>query len=331
LEQQRGLKGKYPIALNLYHWGMDGLEVRELRYFVAVAEELNFGRAADRLGIAQPPLSRAIRRIEERLGVRLVERTTRHVALTSAGTVLLQQSRTALDAVAAAGRRAQRAGDLSTPLSLAVKPSGDVAPLRALLDAYAASDPRLPAVEVEVCGFGELAGLLRDGRADVALLRTPFTKTGLDHEPLATEPRVAVVARDHMLAKRNCVRRMELADEPIPRWRRPAADTGSVAYWNGLDCLPEPARPTVPAGPVVGDMDQLIEVVALGQAVAFLPASVAGRYAGAEIGQLQVGDLSPSTVAVAWPEDCCSLAVAALVRAACTMAMKDQATAIRLA
>ncbi|NED37050.1 LysR family transcriptional regulator, partial [Streptomyces sp. SID8499] len=80
------------------------METRELRYFVAVAEELHFGRAAQRLGIAQPPLSRAIAALERRLGADLLERGSRGVALTGAGAVLLREARAALDAVEAAER-----------------------------------------------------------------------------------------------------------------------------------------------------------------------------------------------------------------------------------
>jgi DNA-binding transcriptional LysR family regulator len=310
---------------------MEELEVRELRYFVALAEELNFSRAAERLGMAQPPLSRAIRRLEGRLGVALVERSTRHVALTPAGAQLLRHARTALEAVAAAGRRARRAGQVPSRLQLAVKPSGEVGPLRALLRAYRASEEGLPEVEVTVCGYGEPAALLRDGRADAALLRTPFEHPGLDHEPLVTEPRLAILSSGHRLARGGRLRRADLAGEPVPRWEWPSSDPASVAYWTGVDATPPDARPAVAPGPVVRDMEQLVEVVALGQAVAFLPASLAERYARPEIARLPVSDLSPSTVAVAWPEDCRSLAVAALVRAACDMAARDPEGVARLA
>src|SRR4051794_24577602 len=115
---------------------MDDLEVRQLRYFVAVAEELHFGRAATRLGMAQPPLSRAIRTIERQLGVRLLERTTRQVALTPAGETLLRDAHRALDAVAAAGRRARHAGRSTPALRLALKADYDAGLLPRILAAY---------------------------------------------------------------------------------------------------------------------------------------------------------------------------------------------------
>ena len=89
---------------------MDRLETRELAYFLAVADELHFGRAAARLGIAQPALSKAVRQLERRLGVTLLERTSRAVALTEAGQVLRREARVALEAVSAAALRTQRAG-----------------------------------------------------------------------------------------------------------------------------------------------------------------------------------------------------------------------------
>ncbi|MGP3947145.1 LysR family transcriptional regulator, partial [Streptomyces sp. 6N106] len=97
------------------------MDIRELRYFVAVAEELHFGKAAQRLGIAQPPLSRTITQLERRLGVALLERTSRKVTLTQAGAVLLAEARAILSAVTAAERRTQRAATAHPSLVLAVK------------------------------------------------------------------------------------------------------------------------------------------------------------------------------------------------------------------
>ena len=160
------------------------METRELRYFVAVAEELHFGRAADRLGIAQPPLSRAIAQLERRLGVALFERTSRSVALTGAGEVLLAEGRAALDAVDAADRRTRRAGRDTESLVLVTKAGAAGEILPKLLDAYAAEPGAVP-VDVVLCRPGEQERLLRDGRADVALLHRPFDSTiGLDCEEL---------------------------------------------------------------------------------------------------------------------------------------------------
>jgi DNA-binding transcriptional LysR family regulator len=98
---------------------MDLPETRELLHFVAVAEELHFGRAAQRLGITQPPLSRTVKRLERRLGTVLFTRTSRHVALTSAGVALLDGARAALQAMTAAAHRAQRAGQPERRLTVA--------------------------------------------------------------------------------------------------------------------------------------------------------------------------------------------------------------------
>jgi len=106
---------------------------------MVLAEELHFGRAARRLGVAQPPLSRAIRRLERRLGVTPVDRTSRSTRLTPAGQVLLDEGRTALGAVAAAARRAQRAGLADPRLVLTMKAGGDGGLLPQILAEYDAS------------------------------------------------------------------------------------------------------------------------------------------------------------------------------------------------
>ena len=275
----------------------DGVETRELRYFVAVAEELHFGRAAERLGIAQPPLSRAIRALERRLGAPLFDRTTRAVALTDAGAVLLAEGRAALDAVDAAERRTRRAAGARPVLALVAKAGASQELLAKLLDAYAA-EPGALEVDVALCGPGEQERVLRDGRADVALLHRPFDATdGLDTEELAEEGQALFLPAGHPLADRAAVRLADVADLPLPRWPRP--DGG---YSPG-------------EGPQVRDSTQLQQLVALGRAVAVLPDSVrAGLPEG--IVAVPVADAPRVTTLLAWPPWSRSRGLADLVRAA---------------
>jgi hypothetical protein len=136
---------------------MDRLETRELAYFVAVAEELSFRRAAERLGLAQPPLSRAIKQLERRIGVPLLDRTEQRVALTPAGRVLLVEARKALEAVTAAALRARRAATPGSHLVLAMKPGGDSGLLQDILAEYQEQPGAIP-VEVAICGLGGAPG-----------------------------------------------------------------------------------------------------------------------------------------------------------------------------
>jgi DNA-binding transcriptional LysR family regulator len=292
---------------------MNDLEVRQLRYFVAVAEELHFGRAAGRLGMAQPPLSRAIRDLERQLGVTLLERTTRQVRLTVAGEVLLRDARTALEAVTAAARRAQQAGRPSPRLRVALKADVDGGLLPQILDAYGADDAAWPP-ELVLGRFGEQPQALRDGRADVALVLSPFDDRGLDSEPLLTEPvLVALAAGDPLTAQP----RLSLAD--LAGRRLPG---GSPA---------DHGRPAGPRRPgAVGPASNLAEIFSLvetGSVVFFAPASVARLYPRPGIAFRPVSDLPDATLVLAWPQDARSLAVAAFVRAACTVAAAAQSPA----
>ncbi|WUI64697.1 LysR family transcriptional regulator [Actinomycetospora sp. NBC_00405] len=273
------------------------METRELRYFVAVAEELHFGRAAERLGIAQPPLSRAIRALERRLGAPLFDRTTRAVALTEAGVVLLTEGRAALDAVDAAERRTRRAAGARPVLGLVAKAGASQELLAKLLDAYAA-EPGAVEVDVTLCGPGEQERVLRDGRADVALLHRPFDVTdGYDTEELAEEGQALFLPAGHPLAGRAELRTADLADLPLPRWPRP--DGGF-----------SPGE-----GPQVHDGAQLQQLVMLGRAVAVLPDSVrAGLPAG--IVAVPVVDAARVTTLLAWPPQSRVRGLADLVRVA---------------
>lgn len=282
------------------------VEVRELRYFVAVAEELHFGRAAHRLGIAQPPLSRAIRLLERRMGTTLLERTSREVRLTAAGEMLLAEGRGALAAVTAAVRRTQRAGATAPRLVLALKPGSDADLLRPVLDHYAASTG---AVTVDLAfSVGERAAMVRDGRADLALLHRPQNDlTGLDSEDLLVEGQVAVLPDGHPLAARTAVSMADLRDEPLPRW-------------------PE-ARPDVTGHPVT-DTEQLLQLIRLGRMVAVLPESVSDRLPPGTVSR-PVTDAEPITLVIAWSRESTSRQVAAFVRAAISAVGAPPDTAAR--
>jgi DNA-binding transcriptional LysR family regulator len=280
------------------------METRELRYFVAVAEELHFGRAARRLGIAQPPLSRAIQQLERRLGATLLDRTSRGVTLTAAGEVLLYEGRAALFAVDAADRRTRRAAEAaagtSAALVLVTKAGASSELLAKLLDSYAA-EPGAVTVDVLLCGPGEQEWLLRDGRADVALLHRPFdSAAGLDTEDLHTEGQVAVLPSAHPLASRPVLRLDDLSGLPglpLPRW--PGRDG---TYPDG-------------PGPRVRDNTQLLQLITLGRACAILPESVRGHLGGG-LAAVPLADAPRVTTVIAWPPHSRSQAIAGLVRAA---------------
>ncbi|MFC6083036.1 LysR family transcriptional regulator [Sphaerisporangium aureirubrum] len=284
---------------------MDTLETRELRYFLTVAEELHFGRAAERLGMAQPPLSRAIQRLERRLGVTLLQRNRRGVSLTGAGEVLLHEGRAALDATTAAARRTRRAGGADGPggsrnrLVLAVKAAGSHELLQKLLHAYAA-EPGAAEIEVLPCGICEQEGLLRDGSADVALLHTPFNSlAGFDSEELMTEGQIAILPAGHPLAARRTLSLADVSDVPdLPLARWPS---------DGI----YPPGP----GPEIRDQTQLAQLIALGRTVSVLPDS-ARAWLWAEHAAVPLTDAPPVVTHIAWPAHSRSLALAGLIRTA---------------
>lgn len=308
---------------------MNDLETRQLRYFVAVAEQLHFGRAAELLGMAQPPLSRAIRELEHQLGVQLFRRSTRQVALTPAGEVLLRDARTALDAVSAARRRAQHAGEPTPRLRLALKADIDGGLLPRLLDRYAEGEAAMP-VELVLGPVGEQAQAVRDGRADTALLLHPFDDRGLDFEPLLSEPFLIALAAADALAARQRLSLADLAGRSLPGGA--PADQGPVPGPRGWAATygrqTGPAWSDIPTSGTDGDasdhsasdLPQIFRLVELGSIVCFFPASLTRRYPRPEIAYRPVTDLAPAALAVAWSQHSHAPSVAAFVRAAAEVA-----------
>ena len=257
---------------------MDRLETRELEYFVAVAEELHFGKAAERLGIAQPPLSRAISRLERRMGVRLLERTSRRVALTDAGSTFLTDSRQLLEAVDAATRRAQRANQPGRVV-MAVRPGTGSGLIAELI--------RSPEVGSHGVVFThDLSGALRNGSADIALLcLDTHDVIGLQIAELTKEAPVALMPRGHRLARRRSVTVAELA-----------RDANFAAQ-----CPP------------LG-FDEIVDRVGLGLLITVVGSGAAERISP-EVTAVPVSDLAPTHLALAWLE-ASRPAVIAFVRAA---------------
>jgi DNA-binding transcriptional LysR family regulator len=255
------------------------LETRELEYFIAVADELHFGRAASRLMIAQPALSKAIQRIETRLGVPLFVRSSRRVELTPAGVALQEHGRHALNAVSAAVRSARRAGDAQARLRLVLKPGGDAGLLSPLLAEYA-RQPDARQVDIVFSGPADRSDFLLDGRADVGLLYAPFDDlAGLDHQTLLTEDRVVIVPSGHQLARRATVTLADLAGETLPHWKGIPGGDGT--------------------GPAVADVLQLFQMITVGRMIAVLPRSLVEPVPPGLV-CVPVTDAPPSRLVLAW-------------------------------
>ena len=190
------------------------VELRHLRYFVAVAEELSFTRAAARLHTAQPSLSQQIRQLEKELGVTLLERSRQRVAVTNAGRVFLQQARDILARVEHADRLARQAADgRAGDLSVGTFPSADVRVLPVLRPLIAEHLPELRLILHSKYAVEPLAGL-RSGTLDVAFMRPPEDAAGLEVVELLREQIVIVLPSHHPLAGRKKIPVKSLDDLP---------------------------------------------------------------------------------------------------------------------
>ena len=247
------------------------MELRHLRYFVAVAEELHFGRAAARLHIAQPPLSQQIRQLEADLGVRLFERTRRRVALTHAGAVYLAEVRRLLAELDAAGERALLAqqGEVGL-LALGFVGTASYAVLPGILRAYRA---RYPGVEVTLheLNSAEQQAALERGQIDAGLVRLAGRSPSLAHEVLRREPFVVALPDGHPLAAAPALALADLAGERFVLHPR----GGSAGFYEQIvaACRQQGFTPTVVQEAT--EMLTLVGLVAAGLGISLVPASVA--------------------------------------------------------
>jgi DNA-binding transcriptional LysR family regulator len=234
------------------------LDLRLVGYFVAVAEHRHFGRAAMALHVAQPSLSRQIRRLEQQMGARLFDRTPQSTQLTEAGEVLLPRAKSLLRSAAQAVAQVRGAAQPSR-ISIGYTTSKIITPaVRALRREH-------PDAEVDTLhlDWTQPRDALLDHRVDAVVCALPISTDQLHVTILYEVPRVVIVAVDHRLAGRQSVTLDDIADEPIPKLRD--CDPAWNDFWR-ID--PRPDGRKAPEGPLFDTLEDGLELIAAGQAVA---------------------------------------------------------------
>jgi DNA-binding transcriptional LysR family regulator len=284
------------------------LELRHLRYFLAVAEELNFSRAAERLHIAQPALSAQIRSLETQLGCELFSRTTRKVELTPPGEMLLQDAReiVALADRAAAKLAAAARGRRGT-LRIGFVAHGAGETSTEILRRFAAEFPGVETELVECATLEETQRLVRDHELDLGFAWAPILYDELRTEPILCERKLIALHPEHPLAAKPALTASDLESEPI------------VAPW---EYLPQemlefwftPFRDRrLPADPSAKSADECLSFVSRGIAVYCVPESVQRFYPRPDVVFRPLMDVTPAQVVAAWHRETRNPAVASFV------------------
>ncbi|MBO0654685.1 LysR family transcriptional regulator [Streptomyces triculaminicus] len=261
------------------------MELRTLRYFVAVAEELHFGRAAARLHMSQPPLSRAIKQLETALGAVLFGRSPTGVTLTPVGAVLLDEARALLGQADRVRVRVAAAAGAAT-ITVGILGDSTDPDVTRLADAYRRRHPHVE-VRIRETDLTDPTCGLHAGVVDVALTRGPFDETGLTVRELRTDPVGALLRADDPLARRDSLKPADLADR---RWFLFPEGTDPIwqAYWNGG----EPRQ-----GPVVRAVQECRQAVLWNGTVGMTPL---GHEPAEGLTVVPLIDMPPSRVVAAW-------------------------------
>ncbi|GAB07130.1 LysR family transcriptional regulator [Gordonia amarae] len=287
---------------------------RVLRYFLVVAEERHFRRAAERLYITGPALSQQIKQLESTLGVELFRRTSRSVELTAHGEELVPLARSVVEGSDAIGAWAAatktrknrlRVGFMSTA-------AGD---LTQRILASAQASPRGFDVELHQLDWDDQTRAVTDGRVDAAFVREPVATEGIRCTPVFAEPRVAMLPAGHRLAGRDSIMFADIAGEVF----MPSA-IGSRAWIDYWLVEPRPDCRPVRRGPTVSSVEEMLENCAGGRGIAITAGSVPKFYAHPQVRFVPVDDLSPNHVVLAVAADDARTVVADFERLVATVA-----------
>ena len=275
------------------------LELRHLRYFIAVAEELNFGRAARKLGITQPPLSLQIQRLEAELGVQLFERTNRRVQLTPAGKTLLEEGRHVVadfNSATDAARRAAR-GETGS-LTVAFAASVMFLSLPRIIRRFRAQFPNVR-LELRELPTGPQIIALRNGELDIGFLREPSRDAELTTETVMREGLLLALSKRHELANRKRLRLADVANEDFVLFPRDLAP-GLYAHVLAV-CAEAGVHPRIVQ--TSRELYTTVSLVEAGLGVTIIPASV--RQMGWRgVRYYPIGSPSASTrIDAAWRSD----------------------------
>ncbi|HWL85499.1 MAG TPA: LysR substrate-binding domain-containing protein [Polyangiaceae bacterium] len=296
------------------------VHTRKLRYFLTVAEKLNFSRAAAELRIAQQALSKQIRELEEAAGAPLLRRTTRSVELTAAGEIFLaaaKQALAALDAGAEAARRVSQ-GVVGT-LRVGFVTGAALELTGAILDEFRAHHPQI-VLDLREFALEDPSAGLAEAWADVAFVRPPISLRELEFEPLFTEPRVVALPIHHRLAGRRSVSVRDLLEEPI------AVGCSADAVWRA-DWTLDAYRNGTPAPRIVHTRSQTEEIglVAMGVACSITAAAAVRFVPHASVSYVRIEGIAGSTLGIGWRRDRRTPLADRFVAAACAVRERESA------
>lgn len=272
-----------PIVLRLCS-GRMSIELRHLRCFLAIAEETSLTRAAARLHLTQPAVSRTLAALEQHLGARLVDRSTHHLALTAEGRAFQDRAAAALAAFDAAVDPARLR---HRPLRLGHAWSAFGPYTTPLLRRWRRTHPETP---LELLRIDDRTAGLARGEVDAALLRGAVDAPGLVTEELATEDRVAALPDDHPLADRPRLTLGDLADETVVL--NTVSGTTTLSLW------PATARPA--ATLTVANTDDWLTAIAAGRGIGVSSASTAALHPHPGVTYRPLPDAPPLPVVLAW-------------------------------